>query len=132
MSMYVCICLRIIVCVYIYIYINAHLSLLTIIGYRHAVILPCSLVCEKPRSSWDEFECILLIHHVKRSKQEVQCLFTWWESWETPLWDLALGLWHCVRKTKQALTNVISPLFPKKKTKCTRTRGSPGKATHIL
>lgn len=57
-----------------------------------AINPPYFSVCKKPkRSSWEEFECILLIHHVKRSNPKVQCLLTWWESSETLLWDLALA-----------------------------------------
>ncbi len=100
---------------------------------RYAAILTYSLVCEKPQDPAETSLNTFYWFPTSKGHNKKSNVFSHGERAEKPRCEIWLWcLCHCARKTKQALTNVISPLFPIKGQILTHKRATRESHTHIL
>ncbi len=100
---------------------------------RYAAILTYSLVCEKPQDPAEMSLNAFYWFSTSKGHNKKSNVFSHGERAEKPRCEIWLWcLCHCARKTKQALTNVISPLFSIKGQILTHKRATRESHTHIL
>ncbi len=126
--------------IYRKLYIHTHKKIKIIIKkplkkycLRYATILPYSSVCEKPQDPAEMSLNAFYWFTTSKGQNKKSNVFSHGERAEKPCCEIWLWcLCHCVRKTKQALTNVISPLFPIKDQMLTHKRATRESHTHIM